>query len=156
PKFIVAAAAPEAVFDPPSAKDATSYIPAHAVVLDAETGRVLHTIKTPPEIFSSWSVVAAAPDDRTFVIAGTTGPGAGFAFYTWRRDDQGRPGAARKVRAPMPPTDPHSPDGGLVCALSPDGRRLAYTSMATGGVLVVDIVTGVSRAWADRGKQVTG
>ncbi|WP_433172739.1 hypothetical protein [Actinoallomurus sp. CA-150999] len=156
PKFIVAAAAPEAVFDPPSAKDATSYIPAHAVVLDAETGRVLHTIKTPPEIFSSWSVVAAAPDDRTFVIAGTTGPGAGFAFYTVRLDDQGRPGAASKVRAPMPAGGPHSPDGGLMCALSPDGRRLAYTSMATGGVVVVDIVTGVGHTWTGHGALVTG
>ncbi|GAB3969531.1 hypothetical protein GCM10029978_041010 [Actinoallomurus acanthiterrae] len=156
PKFIVAAAGPEAVFDPPSAKEATSWIPEHAVVLDAETGRMLHTIESPPGIFSSWSVVAAAPDDRTFVIGGTTGPGAGFAFYTVRLDDQGRPGTARKVLAPMPTAGPNSADGGLVCALSPDGRRLAYTSMATGGVVVVDIVTGVVRNWGDRGKQVTG
>jgi hypothetical protein len=156
PKFIVAAATPVAVFDPPRAKDATSYIPAQAVVLDAETGRVLHTITAPRGIFSSWSTVAAAPDDRTFVIAGTTGPGAGFAFYTVRLDDQGRPGATRKVAAPMPEAGPNSPDGGLVCALSPDGRRLAYTSMASGGVSVVDVVTGRGRTWNGRGRRVDG
>ncbi|GAA4627730.1 hypothetical protein GCM10023196_041140 [Actinoallomurus vinaceus] len=155
PKFIVAATAPVAVFDPPSAKDATSYIPAHAVVLDAETGRVLHTITTPPGVFSSWSVVAAAPDDRTFVIGGTTGPGAGFTFYTVRLDDQGRPGTARKVLAPMPAAGPHSPDGELVGALSPDGRRLAFTSMATGGLVVVDIVTHVGHTWAGHGTHIT-
>ena len=156
PKFIVAATAPVAVFDPPSAKDATSFIPAHAVVLDARTGRVLHTITAPRGIFSSWPVVAAAPDDRTFVIGGTTGPGAGFAFYTVRLDDQGRPGTARKVAAPMPEAGPSSPDGGLVCALSPDGRRLAYTSMASGGITVMDIVTGLGRTWTDRGSHVDG
>jgi hypothetical protein len=156
PKFIVAAAAPVAVFDPPSAKDATSFIPSHAAVLDAETGRVLHTIKAPRGIFSSWPAVAAAPDDRTFVIGGTTGPGAGFAFYTVRLDDKGRPGTARKVAAPMPEAGPSSPDGGLVCALSPDGRRLAYTSMASGGITVVDIVTGLGRTWTDRGSHVDG
>jgi hypothetical protein len=156
PKFIVAATAPVAVFDPPSAKDATSFIPAHAVVLDAETGRVLHTIRAPRGVFSSWPAVAAAPDDRTFVIGGTTGPGAGFAFYTVRLDEQGRPGTARKVAAPMPEAGPSSPDGGLVCALSPDGRRLAYTSMASGGITVIDIVTGLGRTWTDRGSDVDG
>lgn len=156
PKFIVAATAPVAVFDPPSAKEATSFIPAHAVVLDAETGRALHTITAPPGIFSSWSAVAAAPDDRTFVIGGTTGPGAGFAFYTVRLDDQGRPGTARKVPAPLPTVGPNSSDGGLECALSPDGRRLAYTSMASGGVTVVDIVTGLRRTWADSSARVDG
>jgi hypothetical protein len=156
PKFVVAAAAPVAVFDPPSAKDATSFIPGHAVVLDAKTGRVLHTITTPRGIFSSWPAVAAAPDGRTFVIGGTTGPGAGFAFFTVRLDDQGRPGTARKVAVPMPEAGPNSPDGGLVCALSPDGRRLAFTSMASGGITVTDIVTGLERTWTDRGSHVDG
>ncbi|MCO6005197.1 hypothetical protein NE236_09390 [Actinoallomurus purpureus] len=156
PKFIVAAAGPVAVFDPPSAKEPTSYTPAHAVVLDAESGRVLHTITAPPGIFSSWSAVAAAPDDRTFVIGGTTGPGAGFAFYTVHLDDQGRPGTARKVLAPLPTADRNSPDGELTFALSPDGRRLAYTSTASGGVTVVDIVTGMGRTWADPGSWVHG
>lgn len=156
PKFIVAAAGPEAVFDPPSAKEATSYIPAHAVVLDARTGRALHTITAPPGIFSSWPAVAAAPDDRTFVIAGTTGPGAGFAFFTVRLDDQGHPGVARKVPAPLPAADDRAPDGGLECALSPDGRRLAYTSMASRGITVVDIVTGARRTWAGSAAPVTG
>jgi hypothetical protein len=152
PKFVVAAAAPVAVFDPPSAKDATSFIPAHAVVLDAKTGRVLHTITEPRGIFSSWPTVAAAPDDRTFVIGGTTGPGAGFAFFTVRLDDQGRPGTARKVPVSMPQTT----DGGLVSALSPDGRRLAFTSLASGGITVTDIVTGLERTWTDRGSRVDG
>lgn len=148
PRFIVAATGPVAVYDPPTAKNPTSYTPSRAVVLDAETGRVLHTIASPAGIFSSWPAVAAAPDDRTFVIGGLTAPGGGFAFYTVRLDSQGRPGPSRRIATPLPAA---GPDGGLVCALSPDGRRLAYSSMATGGVTVVDIVTSARRVWTGLG-----
>lgn len=141
PRFVVTAPSSIAHFTHPSDKEASSSTPMRPVVQDAVTGRVLATISLPASVWSSWPRVAAAPDDRTFVIAGLPRPSVGeFQYFRVHLDEHGIPGTPNLVPALT------VPDGAVTTpALSPDGRRLAYCDGTD--VQVVDTVTGERRSW---------
>jgi hypothetical protein len=56
----------------PDWKSKITYTAVQPVVLDATTGRLLHTIPLPHGLWSSWQLAAAAPDNRTFVLSAVT------------------------------------------------------------------------------------
>lgn len=141
PRFVVTAPSSIAHFTHPGDKEASSNTPTRPVVQDAVTGRVLAAISLPAGVWSSWSRVAAAPDDRTFVVAGLPRPAAGgLQYFRVHLDEHGIPGATQLVPGlTVPEVAVTTP------ALSPDGRRLAYCDGAD--VQVVDTVTGERRSW---------
>ena len=147
PRFIVIARTPIARFIPANSKTAT-FTPVRPSVQDAKTGKFLFDIPLPPGVKSSWQVLAAAPDNRTFVLSGWTGPDSPIRFFRIHLDEKGRPGTP--VLIPEFGTDPL--DLGYVIALSPDGTRLAYAFGILGGVTVsvVDLSTGHRRDWSTR------
>jgi hypothetical protein len=130
-----------------------------AVVAATATGTVLGSV-TPPPPYRVFTWVAAAGNDRTFVLAAQraqlvngaphmfmgTGP-AKFYRLTVRRS--GRPGALRPL--PVPPVT-ESING---FALSPDGTKLAVSTTRTVGaaaggsqIQVFTLATGAVRSWA--------
>lgn len=157
PKFIVAATT-AIMHDAhgPDWKSKITYTAVQPVVLDATTGRLLHTIPLPHGLWSSWQLAAAAPDNRTFVLsavtvqpdpsptASTTAQNPPIRFFQVHLDEQGQPG--------NPVLLPGSASNGLgpaeAVALSPDGRRLAY--LDSNGLTVVDVRTGLQRTWTAR------
>ncbi|WP_143653404.1 WD40 repeat domain-containing protein [Streptosporangium subroseum] len=146
PRFIVIARTPIARFIPANSKTAT-FTPVRPSVQDAKTGKFLFDIPLPPGVKSSWQVLAAAPDNRTFVLSGWTGPDSPIRFFRIHLDEKGRPGEPALI--PGFDTDGLSP--GYVMALSPDGTRLALSATVIGGgvnVSVVDLSTGHRREWS--------
>ncbi|WP_449062446.1 WD40 repeat domain-containing protein [Planomonospora algeriensis] len=143
PRFVVTARAPFARAVPGS-KDYTQ-IPVRPAVHDAATGRFLTEIPLPPGVPSAWQRLAAAPDNRTFALAGWTGPDAPLRLFLVTLDDDGRPG--EPVVVPGPDDGLRAPL--LDLALSRDGTRLAYAVPTRGGtrVSVVDTATGQRRDW---------
>jgi hypothetical protein len=113
---------------------AFQYAPAPAVVTNAFTGRVLARVRA-PEAGEGFVEVAAAGDDRTFVLAEPSGTEHTW-FYELRLRADGRlESLTRLFRAP--------PVGSF--AVSPDASRLAYTM--SGELRVVSLATGASRYW---------
>jgi hypothetical protein len=130
-----------------------------AVVAATATGAVLGGV-TPPRPYQVFTWLAAAGNDRTFVlaaqraqpIAGARGMigGTGAArFYRLELHGSGRPGALRPLRLP--------PVSGSIngFALSPDGSRLAVsTTQAPGSAVrtsliqVFTLATGAQRSWS--------
>jgi hypothetical protein len=127
-------------------KEPSSYTPTRPVVQDAVTGKVLATVPLPAGVWSSWLRVAAAPDDRTFVVAGLPRPAAGeYEYFRIHLDEHGSPDAPKLVPGLT------TPEGTVTTpALSPDGRRLASCEGAD--VVVVDTVTGQRRSWPLNGR----
>jgi WD40-like Beta Propeller Repeat len=142
PKFVVVAPSSIVHFAHRQDKEPSSYTPTHPVVQDATTGKVLATIPLPPGIWSSWLKIAAAPDDRTFVIGGLPGPTSHeVRYFRVHLDDRGRPETPTVVPGlSVPDAAATTP------ALSPDGRRLAFSGETS--VSVIDVVTGQQRSWA--------
>ncbi|MEV6861736.1 hypothetical protein AB0M44_12130 [Streptosporangium subroseum] len=148
PRFIVIARTPIARFIPANSKTAT-FTPVRPSVQDAKTGKFLFDIPLPPGVESSWQVLAAAPDNRTFVLSGWTGPESPTRFFRIHLDEKGRPGEPALI--PGFDTDGLTP--GYVMALSPDGTRLAVSATIIGGgvnVSVVELGTGHRREWSTR------
>ncbi|MFI9596709.1 hypothetical protein [Nonomuraea sp. NPDC052265] len=146
PRFFVAARAPVAE-EVPGTKSLT-FTPVRATVDDAATGAVVAEVPLPPGVPSSWQLVAAAPDNRTFALAGWTGAGPPFRFYRVRLEENGKPGTPEL----LPDTEPE-PDHVSAIALSQDGTKLAYVCMPVGGgtkVAVLDFATGRRRDWLTR------
>ncbi|MCW2918754.1 MAG: hypothetical protein JWN52_6822 [Actinomycetia bacterium] len=150
PRFVVAATTP--VVNEAPAPSWTSAQPLHPavrpVVLDALTGRVLHPISVPPGLSWSWSLVAAAPDDRTFVLsARTAAPQTSFSFYRVHLDEDGRPSAPTLIPGSVSTRlgVPRS------IALSPDATQLAYSSDAADSrqITIIDVATGRRHAWSE-------
>ncbi len=131
----------------------------HAVVAATATGTVLGSV-TPPRPYGVFTWVAAAGNDRTFVLAaqqaqpipgargmiGGTGPARLYRLVLHR---SGRPGALRPLRLP--------PVSGNIngFALSPHGSRLAVsTTQAPGSAVrtsliqVFTLATGAQRSWS--------
>ncbi|NUR90952.1 MAG: hypothetical protein HOY71_43340, partial [Nonomuraea sp.] len=103
PRFFVTARTP--VFhDVPGTKTATA-TPVRAVVNDAATGAYVADVPLPPGVASSWHLVAAAPDNRTFALAGWTGLGRSLRFYRVRLDENGKPGEPELVPDAEPEPD---------------------------------------------------
>ncbi|MCW2919967.1 MAG: hypothetical protein JWN52_8035, partial [Actinomycetia bacterium] len=161
PRFVVVSAAPTGSTTHPLSdlKPATFEAAARPVVLDATTGKVLYTIPLPKGYWSSFSLVAGAPDNRTFVLAGQIakprqlGPPPAMVtdppirYFRVHLDEQGRPGDP--VVLPGKANDQFGTANAI--ALSPDGTRLASVSDIAEGrrVTVVDLATGRQRVWTE-------
>ncbi|GAA2207450.1 hypothetical protein GCM10009850_029080 [Nonomuraea monospora] len=145
PRFFVSAGAPVARF-PGDSKTAVQ-TPVKPAVQDAETGELVAEIPLPPGVESSWHVVAAARDNRTFAIAGWTGrQDPAIVFFLVRLGEDGRPGEPVAVTQ----TDPDVLTTVHDLALSADGTRLAYATPLLGGgakISVLDVATGRRRDW---------
>ncbi|MBG0824216.1 hypothetical protein HS048_26260 [Planomonospora sp. ID91781] len=124
------------------------YTPTRPTVHDAATGRFIAAVPLPPGVLSSWDLLAAAPDNRTFVLSGWTGPEDPIRFFRITLDQDGRPGE------PVPVPGFEGDQGsGYAVALSPDATRLAYGDLGDsegGTVSVVDLATGLRRDWRVR------
>jgi hypothetical protein len=120
--------------------------PAPVTVNDAFTGRVLATIDAPvPGI--GFAGVAAAGDDRTFVLAAQESRPAAVVFYELRLSAGGGVASLTRLLSVASPSVP-------AFAVSPDASRLAYAT--TYGVRVVTLATGASRSWTADGHTLAG
>ncbi|MEU4405342.1 hypothetical protein AB0F88_12495 [Streptosporangium sp. NPDC023963] len=144
PRFFLAAGVPIARF-PERSKTAT-FTPVRPTVHDAATGALLASVRLPPGVRSSWQLLAAAPDNRTFVLSGWTGPDSPIRFFRVTLAEDGQPGDPMPV--PGLRSDRLGP--GYALALSPDATRLVYAKAASGGVRVsvVELATGRRRDWS--------
>jgi hypothetical protein len=117
-------------------------------VIDGFTGRVEATIAAPKGAKSwpwnpgrpVWYPCGAAPDDRTFLLCGAD------QYYELRLGNDGKP---RPMSAPanIPVAARNNgSNGNPEFAVSP-GARLAAVTTASGGIMVVSLVTGATRSW---------
>ena len=131
-----------------------------AVIRDSATGRITGTVKIVTHDFPAPVTVAAAPDDRSFII-GTYEPdpkgtqATGYQEYRFFRlpiSADGKPGHLTEL--PAYPVPMYAFVEGI--ALSPDGTLLAVSSMYSlgrqnglpaGKVEVINLVTGKVRIW---------
>ncbi|WP_433347014.1 WD40 repeat domain-containing protein [Microtetraspora malaysiensis] len=145
PRFFVSARTPLAHF-PDKSKTAV-FTPVPPAVHSAETGAFIADIPLPPGIASSWHLVAAARDNRTFAIAGwTESTNPSIRFFLVHLDENGRP----EQPVAVTPTDPDDLTLVYDLALSADGTRLAYSTPLIGGgakISVLDVATGRRRDW---------
>jgi hypothetical protein len=113
------------------------------VVTDVLTGMTVGTEGGPPG--GRFAAVAAAGDDRTFVLAAQTG--TSVSFYEQRLGPRGRPGSPDLVFT--------QPTGSVPAfAVSPDASLLAYAT--PGGIGIVSLATGAVRSWTAAGGEVVG
>ncbi|MEV4373761.1 hypothetical protein AB0J71_42360 [Nonomuraea sp. NPDC049637] len=146
PRFFVTARTP--IFSFTDSSKTAHATPVPPAVNDAVTGAFVAAVPLPPGVRSSWHLVAAAPDNRTFVLAGWTGLDTPLRLFRIRLDEKGRPGEPELV----PDLEPE-PDQVTAMALSQDATRLAYTVTLVGGgtkVAVLDLATGRRRDWVTR------
>jgi hypothetical protein len=88
----------------------------------------------------TWYPCGAAPDDRTFLLCGTD------HYYELRLGNNGKP-QPMSAPADIPAAARNNgSNGDPQFAVSPD-RRLAAVTTATGGIMVLSLVTGVTRSW---------
>jgi hypothetical protein len=113
------------------------------VVTDVLTGKTAGTEDRPPG--GRFTAVAAAGDDRTFLLAAQTS--TSVDFYEQRLDPHGRPGSPVLVFT-LPATSAPA------FALSPDASQFAYAT--AGGIGVVSLATGTRRSWTAAGGRVVG
>ncbi|GAA2366812.1 hypothetical protein GCM10010404_21680 [Nonomuraea africana] len=147
PRFVVTARVPIAYF-PENSKTAIQ-TPVPPAVHDATTGAFIADIRLPEGVRSSWQLVAAAPDNRTFLLSGWTGPHSALRFFRVRLSEDGRPGEPELV----PGFEGEGNNPGTALALSPDATRLAHAAPVLGGgakVTVVELATGARRDWTTR------
>jgi hypothetical protein len=135
-----------------------------AVIRDSATGRITGTVKIVTYAFPAPVTVAAAPDDRSFII-GTPelGPKGArlpkyqeYRFFRLPISADGKPGHLTELAAHPVRMNP----GATGIALSPDGTLLAVSSAygvdrqnghaasEIGEVEVINLVTGAVRIWA--------
>ncbi|MEU8036548.1 hypothetical protein [Streptosporangium sp. NPDC049078] len=152
PRFFVSAWTPIARF--PERSKTAILTPVPPSVHDAGTGRFIAAVPLPPGVESSWKLAAAAPDNRTFLLSGTSGREGDVRFFRVRLDEEGRPGTPEPV-----PESGQGVSGGLpVLAMSHDGTRFAFADMVAGGTIVrvVEIATGARRDWFSGDMRVSG
>jgi hypothetical protein len=134
----------------------------HAEVVATATGRILGSV-TAPAPYRVFTWVAAARDDRTFVlgaqrarpVGGSSGQVMGVGavkLYRLVLHPSGRPGVLEPLRLPLIP--------GMVSgfALSPDGSKLAVSTLPAAvpvagrpQIQVFTLATGAQRTWAMSG-----
>jgi len=120
--------------------------PVPVTVNDAFTGRVLATIHAPvPGI--GFTGVAAAGDDRTFVLAAQETKPLVVWFFELRLAADGRVASLSRLLSVKSAS-------ASAFAVSPDGSRLAYATAY--GIRVVTLATGASRSWNADGHRVVG
>jgi hypothetical protein len=122
-----------------------------AEVVDWASGRVMDVVQPPPSAGDAgFQAVAAAGDDRMFVLAadaGRTGASPGSStcvFYELRLAGNGR--LRTLTRLPVPPVRLSAPGA---FAISADGRQLAVVQQLAGrpDLEVVQLATGRVRKW---------
>jgi hypothetical protein len=125
---------------------ASQVSPAPAIVLTAFTGREIAVVNS-PVAGNGFQGVAAAGDDRTFVLAAQDSAAASVQFYELRlAPDGSQESLTRLLGLPVSSVPPF--------AISPDGSRLAYAT--SDGVTVVSLATGKSRSWTADGNTAAG
>ncbi|GIH71102.1 WD40 repeat domain-containing protein [Sphaerimonospora thailandensis] len=144
PRFFVTARVPLARF--PTRSKTAIFTPVRPAVHDATTGAFLAAIPLPPGVRSSWHLLAAAPDNRTFVLSGWTGPNSPIRFFRVNLAEDGSPSGPALV----PGLESDAVGPGYALALSPDATRLAYATPTMGGekISIVDLTTGQRRDWS--------
>jgi len=115
-------------------------------VINGFTGQVEAVIAAPPGAGSfpwvgrtTWYPCGAAPDDRTFLLCGT------HQYWELRLGDDGKP-QPMTGPADIPVAARNTGNGDPEFAVSAD-RRLAAVTTATGGIMVLSLVTGATRSW---------
>jgi hypothetical protein len=120
--------------------------PVPVTVNDAFTGRVLATVRAPvPGI--GFTGVAAAGDDRTFVLAAQETKPLVVWFYELRLSADGRVASLTRLLSVKSASVP-------AFAVSPDASRLAYATDY--GIRVVTLATGAQRSWYADGHTIAG
>jgi hypothetical protein len=115
-------------------------------VLDPATGKILGTVPTPTPL-SDFQWVAAAADDRTFVLA-EQGRAAALRFYLLHLAPNGKPGELTPLD--VPPLRDAQIYG---MALTADASELAVAwlhgpaSSVSGHISVTTVATGATRTW---------
>ncbi len=117
-------------------------------VINGFTGQAEAAIAAPADAGSfpwmgghkTWYPCGAAPDDRTFLLCGAD------RYYELRLGDDGRP-QSMTAPADIPVAARNTgSNGDPVFAVSAD-TRLAAVTTATGGIMVLSLVTGATRSW---------
>jgi hypothetical protein len=117
-------------------------------VINGFTGQTEAVIAAPKDAGSfpwmggrkTWYPCGAAPDDRTFLLCDTD------QYYELRLGNDGKP-QPLSAPADIPAAARNNgSNGDPEFAVSPD-RRLAAVTTATGGIMVVSLVTSVTRSW---------
>lgn len=142
-RWFAAGKLPAADAGPAAAPYVVTIADGREVVTDVFTGALAP--KTGPPSGGSFAGVAAAGDDRTFLLAARTGASVGF--YEQRLGQAGRPGTPVLVFALPASSVP-------AFAISPDASLLAFST--PGGVAVVSLATGASRSWTAASGEVVG
>jgi hypothetical protein len=120
--------------------------PVPVTVNDASTGRVLATVRA-PVAGTGFTGVAAAGDDRTFVLAAQETKPLVVWFYELRLSADGRVASLTRLLSVKSAGVP-------AFAVSPDASRLAYATAY--GIRVVTLATGASRSWNADGHTMAG
>jgi hypothetical protein len=134
-----------------------------AVIRDSATGRISGTVKILSVGFPAPVTVAAAPDDRSFIIGtieqnaeGTVGTSyQEYRFFRLPISAGGKPGHLIELPAYPVPVNAFvtgialSPDGTLLAMSSSYGvdRRNGLPTAEIGAVEVINLVTGAVRTW---------
>jgi hypothetical protein len=116
-------------------------------VINGFTGQAEAAIAAPPGAGSfpwvgrtTWYPCGAAPDDRMFLLCGT------HQYWELRLGDDGKP-KSMSAPADIPVAARNTgSNGDPEFAVSPDARLAAVTT-ATGGIMVLSLVTGAMRSW---------
>jgi hypothetical protein len=117
-------------------------------VINGFTGQVEATIAAPKGAASwpwnpgrpVWYPCGAAPDDRTFLVCGAD------QYYELRLRDDGKP-QPMSAPADIPVAARNNgSNGNPEFAVSSDAKVAAVTT-ATGGIMVLSLVTGATRSW---------
>jgi hypothetical protein len=116
----------------------------NAVVYDWRTGQVTAIIRPPGTAPQGFTGVAAAGDDRTFVLAAGTGRSGFYEVALGRQGTVSQPLA----QLPVPPVA----NVGTLFAISVNGTELALALPQAGGVatdeiMVVSLVNGATHTW---------
>jgi hypothetical protein len=134
-----------------------------AVIRDTATGKITGTVKIMTDLFPASVTVAAAPDDRSFILGTTevdpkdtqSSSSQEYRFFRLPISAGGQPGHLTEL--PAYPVPVNAFITGI--ALSPDGTRLAMSTTygvdrrnglptaMVGAVEVINLVTGAVRTW---------
>ncbi len=127
------------------------------VIRSTATGKVLATVP-PPAQFTP-RLVAAAADDRTFVMAsvekGVSNPAGAQVRFELVRFNPAL-GAVAVDSLPISGVTVNGSDGALWMALSPDGRSLAVSTTTFLGIRVYSVPGGAHRAWKGPSAELFG
>lgn len=132
----------------------TAHMRVDVVIRSTATGKVLATMPAIPGYTPG--KVSAAADDRTFVVAAdkvvpATSNNSTVRFYLLRFD----PGTG-KVTVRTLPISVDTGEEALGIALSPDGRKLAVTTVSFQGIRVYSVPGGALRSWTTSGADLLG